>query len=67
MAIDLDLTEQQAVAVLAALKNLRPDYAQSLSHDGQDSLSEAYHRLNGAILRRLHRSAASVDCRGLIG
>jgi len=48
------LSEPQAVAILAALKLLDSSKVVQLLPDTRSELSQAYHRLNGALSSNLH-------------
>lgn len=61
------LSEQQAVALISALKRVDQSYVRELGEESKGHLSAAYHRLNGAVQRHLQRSVSGTDCRGLLG
>lgn len=54
MIVSYELSEPQAVAILAALKLLKPEQVKELSPETKSELSIAYHRLNGAVIRSLY-------------
>lgn len=54
MSVIYELTEPQAVAILAALKLLEPNKVSTLNQETKDNLSMAYHRLRGKLTRSLH-------------
>lgn len=54
MHVTYELSEPQAIALLAALKQLKPEQVRTLLPETRDNLSMAYHRLNGALARSLY-------------
>jgi hypothetical protein len=54
MSVIYELTEPQAVAILAALKLLEPSKVSTLNQETKDNLSMAYHRLRGKLTRSLN-------------
>lgn len=54
MSVIYELTEPQAVAILAALKLLEPGKVSTLNQETKDNLSMAYHRLRGKLTRSLN-------------
>jgi hypothetical protein len=59
MYVTYELSEPQAVALLAALKQLKPEQVSALLPETRDNLSMAYHRLNGALVRSLYGPSAN--------
>lgn len=55
MTVTFELSEVQAIAILAALKKLEPGAVKQLLPETQANLSIAYHRLNGQVCRSLQR------------
>ena len=53
------LSEPQAAAILAALKLLDSGKVAQLLPDTRNELSQAYHRLNGALCRNLYGPRAA--------
>jgi hypothetical protein len=53
MSVTYELTEPQAVAILAALKLLEPSKVSTLNEETKGNLSMAYHRLRGKLTRSL--------------
>ena len=52
--VSYELSESQAVAILAALKLLQPEQVERLLPETKSELSLAYHRLSGALSRSLN-------------
>lgn len=60
MKVTYELTEPQAVAILAALKLLEPGkVTNGLCEETRGNLSMAYHRLRGALSRSLNNGMRS--------
>jgi hypothetical protein len=58
------LSEPQAVAILAALKLLDSGKVAQMLPDTRSELSQAYHRLSGAVALNLNGSHANLEAIG---